>query len=52
MSKARKGVILIDYFQLGKVAFASIGSIKAAQVLVTDARVEQDSLLAALEEVG
>ena len=52
MSKAREVVVLVDHSKLGSVAFASIGPLNAAQVLITDVPVEQESLQAALEAAG
>ncbi len=52
MSKAREVVVLVDHSKLGSVAFASIGPLNAAQVLITDVPIEQESLQAALEAAG
>ena len=52
MSKAHEVVAPADHSKIGRVAFASIGPLNAAQVLITDTPIEDGSLMTALEAAG
>lgn len=52
MARGREVIVVADHTKLGEAAFASIGPLSSAQVLVTDAAVESESLAAALDRAG
>jgi len=52
MARGREVIVVADHSKLGEAAFASVGPLSSAHVLVTDAAIENEKLLSALEQSG
>ncbi len=52
MARAREVVVVADHSKIGEAAFASVGPLSSAHVLITDTPIERESLRVALDKAG